>query len=224
MEDSAEEKDPFADDDDDDGDYVPDNVAGDASDIEVGLEVEETESDYDDDDLGDDEVNVHLQEELDAVLGAGFVPEQLPGEFYSCKDGIMWIKAPPPTGRPRAHNMPVAARAGPIGNFVQNPISIFKQFVTPEIIDIICRETNRKANHIVRTWNEAHPTANPKVWQPTNENELYAFIGLLLFSGLFNSNTQPTKELWAPYHHDIYTATMSLKRYIRFVATLHSFR
>lgn len=61
------------------------------------------------------------------------------------------------------------------------------------MIDIICRETNRKAKDQIRIWNAAHPHSVPKTWTPTNENELYAFIGLLLFGGLFNENTQPIK-------------------------------
>lgn len=47
----------------------------------------------------------------------------------------------------------------------------------------------------------------------TNETEIYAFIGLLLFFGMFNTNTQPAQELWKPHHDDIYMATMSLHRY-----------
>lgn len=54
------------------------------------------------------------------------------------------------------------------------------------------------------------------------EKEMYAYLGLLLFAGVFNSNKQPAKELWAPYNHPIYKATMWLGRfkqitkYIRF--------
>lgn len=93
------------------------------------------------------------------------------------------------------------------------PISIFKRFVTPEIVNLIVRETNRTAESIIREWNAAHSNLDAKVWAETSETEMYAFFGLLLFAGMFNSNTQPAKELWKPYHHDIYKATMSLSRF-----------
>lgn len=214
SEDEEEPVDPFACDDEEDGDYLPDDQA---SDIEAYLNVEEAL----DEEESDDEPETEADENIDEPVAVDSA--RLPAsEFFQCKDGIPWMKNPPSTGRPQAHNVPIVGRAGPIGSFVQNPIAIFKSFVTPEMVDIICRETNRKANELIRVWNEAHLTTPPKVWIPTNEKELYAFIGLLLFSGLFDTNTQPTKELWAPYHHDIYTATMSLKRfnillrYIRF--------
>lgn len=212
MDDVGEEEDPFQDDDDveADNDYVPE----DASDAEQELELEEDE-DEDEGALDEEEEDLGMVrlEEIEAVQAAVPVDRMPAGEYYSCKDGFIWTHEPPPPGRPQSHNIVVAARQGPIRSFLANPMAIFKQIVTPEMVNIIVRQTNRKAKDIIDNWNWNHSASKPKVWEPTNEKEMYAFFGLLLYSGLFKTNTQPTKELWAPYHFDLFKATMSLKRY-----------
>lgn len=190
---SDDEEDPFRDgDNDEDADYVPVND-GEASDVEVDLEIEEQEED-DDDDLDEEEISNLRAEGIEAVVA--IAPQRTQGdEFFASKDGTAWMKQPPPTGRPQAHNVPIATRAGPVSGFVLSPIAKFKAYMTPEMVDIICRETNRRAAAVIRAWNEAHAQSKPKVWTATNENELYAFIGLLLFSGLFNSNIRFQRKL-----------------------------
>lgn len=93
--------------------------------------------------------------------------------------------------------------------------------MSPEIANIIVRHTNKKAEEVIAAWNVAHPD-NVKVWQPVTEKELYAFFGLVLHAGLYNSNKEPTKQMWSTLNHPIYRATMSqvrfkaILKYIRF--------
>lgn len=60
------------------------------------------------------------------------------------------------------------------------PINMFKLFETPEMVDLIVRETNRKAAGIIRNWNTDYLDLTAIVWPETKETETYVFIELLL--------------------------------------------
>lgn len=91
-------------------------------------------------------------EELFQTAG-GSVEDALDGEppelasigSFCSKDGKIWSTAPPTSYRTRAHNIPAVGRAGPVSGTIRNPVTIFKSLITPEIVSIIVRETNRKA-------------------------------------------------------------------------------
>lgn len=200
---------------DDDDDYVPEDAAYDyASDAESEVvDVEPAEE------FSDDEQDEIAEGGGNEMVAAGNA-ERVAGECYPSKAGVMWILQPPHTGRPLAHNIPVPTRTGPARHFLPNPINIFKEIFTPEMVNVIVRETNRKAQEVYHAFNMKYATRQRSEWEPTNEKEMYAFFGLLLFAGVFKCATQPIKELWAPYHHDIYKATMSIKRFtllLRFI-------
>ncbi|GLV45969.1 hypothetical protein CBL_02919 [Carabus blaptoides fortunei] len=115
---------------------------------------------------------------------------------YHSKDGKLWSSAPPATGRLRAHNCATIGREGPAPRIMRNPISIFKSLITPEIVSIIVRDTNRKAKQLCRLWCAKNSDKTPRTWtKPVTENEIYAFFGLTLFAGIFRSNSQPVLEL-----------------------------
>nr|XP_022904558.1 protein IWS1 homolog [Onthophagus taurus] len=95
-----EEDDPFAGDDADE-DYIPPDEA--ASDAEEKLHIEKNVAvDSDDSD----------EEEEEVVEGQAVTVNnsQLPvGEFYTSKDGVVWMKNPPARYRPHANNVSVVA-------------------------------------------------------------------------------------------------------------------
>lgn len=173
--------------------------------MEVDLRESEDEEDLDE---------IYAETVAAVIAGQVDMPVPVPAqisEFYRSKDGKIWNCNPPPNSRPRAHTQHIVSRTGPKIGTLRNPISIFKNLISPEINSVIARETKRRANDSYRIWNEGHPTAKQHVWKAVKENELYAFIGLLLFSGVFSENSRPTKGMWA---------TMSLIRF-RHILTLY---
>lgn len=115
----------------------------------------------------------------------------------------------PVVGRLRKHNV---LRTGPVGP--KTPATrhsdIFQMIMSPDIINIIVGETNRRA------------AVRFPAWELTTPTEMYAFLGLVLYAGVFNSSKVPVTELWAPEFFPIFKGTMSktrfehLCRFIRF--------
>lgn len=211
-------------DDLDDEDYVPeeDENVDEASDIEQEIELEAVLDDNDDDYAEELYTEAPTAIPLSSAVAPDYVAAPVQEEAYRSKDGKIWNANPPPSGRPRSHNVPTITHKGPLRGTLPHHRAIFKSLLSPEIVNIIVRETNRKALESFRLWNEAHPNKKQRVWMMTNEDEMYAFFGMLLFAGVFHANSQPAKELWASYNMPIYKATMSFNRfkhlttYIRF--------
>ena len=137
---------------------------------------------------------------------------QLPHEYFIARDGTRWNKEPPITRRLRAHNVVRAAGGNARRGTSPIPIDIFKKIITEEIIDIITRETNRKAESEIAKNNENN-SENQSTWTPLTDQELYAYIGILLAAGLCHSNMQHTIELWKTNNSPVFRATMSLHRF-----------
>lgn len=133
------------------------------------------------------------------------------GRFYTSRDRTQWFIDPiDPVRRPAEHD--VLRASGPQPDIVANPLAIFRSIMTPDIVSIIVRETNRRADEVIAN---ADITGHRiQSWKPINATEMYAYFGLLMFAGAFGSNKQPIKEMWAPYNHAIYRATMSLTRFM----------
>lgn len=85
---------------------------------------------------------------------------ETPGaKFYKSKDEKQWFIDPiTAVGRIREHNVLRSSRSGPKPGTVANPVGIFRSILTPEIVDVIVRETNRKANEVVQKWNANNPS------------------------------------------------------------------
>lgn len=119
---------------DDDGGR--DEEASDAENPNDAVLLSDVESSSDDDEDEDDEPPA---------------PGAHPAEpHFAAKDDVYWMKDPPVTGRPQAHNVCAFAWPGPRSNLVQDPLELFKLFVTPKMVDIMCRESNRKAKRAYR--------------------------------------------------------------------------
>lgn len=99
----------------------------------------------------------------------------------------------------------------------------FKHFLPSAIVEQIVVETNRKAKKAtIDNRHDAHGSKGMRAWVDTNANEIYAYIGILLYAGARKSNKVDTKELFEPSHMPFYRAVMSgtrfeqLTRYLRF--------
>ncbi|KRZ83815.1 PiggyBac transposable element-derived protein 4 [Trichinella sp. T8] len=78
---------------------------------------------------------------------------------------------------------------------IQCPGDALKLLITFAMVNLIVQNTN-KIENVRREWNEKHPDAM-KSWKPTDEKEIYAFIGLLLISGVFKSSDESVSDLWS---------------------------
>ena len=74
--------------------------------------------------------------------------------------------------------------------------AVFDLFITPEILNIIMKETNNEANRVYAEWNTAHQN-NQKCWISVIVTELKALIGLLLIARVNRTHMEPLKELWS---------------------------
>lgn len=138
------------------------------------------------------------------------------GENILGKDGTLWNKQKPKSCRRLARNIltKMPGRTNYSSNFTTKA-EAFKLFFSNEIMDIVIRETNNRAQSILGD-----------NWNPLNKEELYAFIGLLLIAGCFKANHEPILELWSTknpaFQRPIFRATMSrnraksLLRFLRF--------
>ena len=141
------------------------------------------------------------------------------------KSGKVWMTSPPAQSRTPARNI-VTLKPGltDYSKNVQNDVECLKLFITPEIVLIIVTETNRKAQFVYSEWNRDHPDRK-LTWTDTTELEIYAYVGLLILSGVMRARKESIKELWTSntkYRRPIFVATMSrnrfeqLQRFIRF--------
>jgi len=58
----------------------------------------------------------------------------------------------------------------------ENEMNSFKLLITPEMLDVIARETYREAERKVAAWNEGNPH-NIQEWNATSITEIQAVIG-----------------------------------------------
>lgn len=133
-------------------------------------------------------------------------PERLYG-----KNGLVWNTSSNPVTQPRVAEI-VREKQGIPSRFAQdilNPIDVFQQLFTSDIVDIIVRSTNRKAADFF----EKNPVSGCRPWKDTNSKELYAFFGLLIHAGACKSWDEELVDLWKTDNRPIYRATMPLKRF-----------
>ena len=95
----------------------------------------------------------------------------------------------------------------------------FKKIIIVEIVDLIVRCTNKKAKTIYDNYNSNNPNSN-RSWRPVTTQEMYLFIGILIYSRVNNSNTDHTSAMWKSTFYPLYRATMGLNRFraiLRFI-------
>jgi len=190
-------------DDETDNDYVESGDDG-ASEEEDHVSDGDEESDTvslagsDDSDQSDDE----------GAAAGDNTPVQM-----KAKDGMVWSSQPPPNrGRRRVQDI-VREQSGITATArVTSILESFALFLTDEMIDIIVRETNREAQRVFADWNTAHHDQQ-KIWKVTTDNEIKAFVGLLLLAGVHRAKNEPVSELFSKHGRPIFSATMSQNRF-----------
>jgi len=96
---------------------------------------------------------------------------------FKAKDGSIWTTQAPPTNvRTRAYNI-LRENGGIVGaakDPTLSPAQLFKLMFPSAIVDIIVKYTNQYAATLKST----------EEWKPVTSDELYAYIGMLLYLGL----------------------------------------
>lgn len=67
--------------------------------------------------------------------------------------------------------------------FLLNPVFIFRNIMSPQILNITVRETSRRAEEVIQALNKVNLTCTP-----LDKTEIYPLWGLLLFSGVLHYN------------------------------------
>ena len=130
------------------------------------------------------------------------------------RNGHIWQANAPAPGQAVAANILRQQRgltaASRDSRFV---LDCFKLFITEDMIQLIVRETNRRARTTTREWN-AGDNSNMHEWRDTDETEIYALVGLLVLAGVWRSSGESLDELWSSVDgRPIFRATMSLTRF-----------
>jgi hypothetical protein len=102
---------------------------------------------------------------------------------------IVWSPQPTRTGgRARSANI-IRQRPGPTRYFVNtvstSPKSIFTQFITEDMIQMIVSFTNQEGR-----------TRYVDNWNNTCTDEIYKFIDLVLLAGVYTSKNEAVSQLW----------------------------
>lgn len=137
----------------------------------------------------------------------GEVSENEEGDTFTSRYGHEWSSLPPSSSRRRIQNI-ITERPGLInGNDHVNTIrEMFDLFVTAEMIKEICEETTRQFDSLPGN-----------KMRPLSEEEVYAFIGIMLASGRNRSRKLSLHELWTTdciFSQPFFTAAMSRDRFI----------
>lgn len=173
----------------DDENYIPEADDGieEASDIEEEMVVEQ-EEEYDSDESVEDVPA--MSQHVDSI--------------WIAKDETEWHRDPLPTAQTRSRNI-LRQRGGPAATsnlFTEK--ELFKSIMSPEMCDIILRETNRKARRVYEAFNNnlaerfRNASERPplRTFEPFTEVELSAFIGILIAAGVHRNNKENLEDMW----------------------------
>jgi len=129
------------------------------------------------------------------------------------KSGRVWSKVAPAVHRRGLQDIIRTPSGIRREVHADSEMDAFKLLHTPEMLDIIGRETNREGERKVAEWNAANPE-NTKQWKSTCVTEIQAVIGLVMLAGLHRGRLEPLEALWSARNgRPIFTAVMSLKRF-----------
>lgn len=169
------------------------------------LPLEQAFSDFSsDEDLSDGEAEIHegslsfheLEEEEVQL------PDQMEGETLRNRqsydvDNRTWYTVAPKTGKSRSCNILQEDKG--LTNRSKDVNSItdcFKLFFSENMLDIIIKYTNKKANDFIKTYNECHED-KLETWIEVDTTEMLAFLGVLILAGRFREAKESVRNLWS---------------------------
>jgi hypothetical protein len=182
------------------------------TDEEIALELEYEDSDIEfevNDDITDTEDLVEF-EKSDSTSDS---ENEDDGEKLISKHGYEWSTLPIPLSKRRKCNIVTEKSGLRNGSTLVGTIrEMFALFISADIVREICEETNRQLRRL----------SNNKIEQ-LSEDELYAFIGIMLASGRNHTRKLSLNELWTseePFSQPFFTAAMSRDRFINIYSNI----
>lgn len=151
--------------------------------------------------------------------------DQLGSKYYYGKNNsYKWAKIPPLRTKTPRHNIITVQRGlqGPSKvSPPKTPLEAWNLLITEDMIEIIVRHTNEKIDILKQRYKQFSVRKNcrktflPTFIKNTDAFEIRAFIGLLYLQGLFKSNHEDLRSLWATdgTGRDIFRCAMSLARF-----------
>ena len=126
---------------------------------------------------------------------------------YTGRDNTEWDVRPANEGRVRAHNI-IKGKLHkvilPPGKHIDSPVDAMQLFLDKELINVITENTNIHGRGI-----------EGDNWKDTDEEEIYAYIGLLINAGIYKQGILDYNEFWDPlFGSPIFRATMSKNRFV----------
>jgi hypothetical protein len=180
----------------------PEEVSTDEDDWQEDTDVSSVENESEDD--SSVEVPTRNYSSLDQ--------QSLPDKLVS-KSGRHWDKCEPPQRKiPQANILRQQCSIGRPAAQIQTTKDAFQLLFTEDMVSIIVRETNRRAQAVAAAWNEKNSRKKWQ-WKETNNREIWAFIGLLMLGGVQRSQNEHLDELWSINNgRPIFRATLSKNR------------
>lgn len=184
--------------------------------MEEVLTDEETE-DFDDE-TSEDEQDVIEERQEDSESEQDISDSEgqenvVEGPIFLGRDNITkWKKnVPKKTVRTRSENIVTRLPASKLRTrSLGTPTDIFRYFINDAMIDIIVENTNLYINSVSINFERSRDA------RPTNKTEIYAFLGLLIYSGVLKANRLNVKDLWKSDGSgvEIFRLAMSIKRFL----------
>ena len=116
------------------------------------------------------------------------------------KSGRLWSKVAPPVHSRGLQDI-IRTPSGICREaHAENEMIAFNLLITPEMLDVIARETNREAERKVAAWNEANPH-NIQEWNATSITEIQAVIGLVILRKIGATGSAMVCKKWASNIH-----------------------
>jgi len=103
---------------------------------------------------------------------------------YEAKNGRVWNKLPPMVSHYRKHNI---GKPG-LTVYSENISSLaqtLKLFISNDILTEICHHTNGEGSSQI-----------PDLWKDISSEELFAFLGFCIVSGIVRTRKEPVANLW----------------------------
>lgn len=130
------------------------------------------------------------------------------------KDETEWHPNPSTTKRSANKSSAAPSSVGPRPSTKNLSIrETFDCIFSDEMRNVIVSETNRKARSVFETENERQPNKPPKNWKPLTNEELDAYLGVLITAGVHHSNKEHLNELWTSDSFPLYRACIGKNRF-----------
>ena len=161
-----------------------------------------------------DSTDEHRVDEVDHTPNTSAGLPSHVSDFQCRNSDISWSSTPPSSSQTRSHNIfrDIFGPTASVRRSAGTKRLMLEQFITLEMQNLIIVHTNDYARSLIQQQGEDSWLA--KRWEPLDNTELMAFIGVLLLIGIYRSSHENYEQLWSERHGcSRLRATMSLYRF-----------